>query len=156
MQDRITKPSHAGQSTLAKTQATAQQPVTGTASDGNSATLYADSRGHFFTHIQVRGIAVKVLVDTGASLVALSTEDAAKIGFRASASDRKAQFNTANGRVTASLVRLPEVRLQNITVFDVEAAIMPPGAMQGTLLGMSFMRKLASFESRGPSMVMRK
>jgi aspartyl protease family protein len=122
----------------------------------NSATLYADSRGHFFTHVQVSGTPVKVLVDTGASLVALSFEDAAKIGLRPSPSDRKAQFNTANGVVTASLVRLSEVRLQGITVFDVEAAIMPRGAMNGTLLGMSFMKKLSSFESRGVSMVMRK
>jgi aspartyl protease family protein len=123
---------------------------------GNTAMLYADPRGHFFADIQVRGIPIKTMVDTGASLVALSTEDAAKIGFKANPSDRKAQFNTANGVVTASLVRLPEVRLQGLTVYDVDAAIMPPGAMSGTLLGMSFMKKLSSFESRGSSMVMRK
>ncbi len=125
-------------------------------SAGNTAMLYADPRGHFFADIQVRGIHIKTMVDTGASLIAMSTEDAAKIGFRANPSDRKAQFNTANGVVTASLVQLPEVRLQGLTVFDVEAAIMPPGAMNGTLLGMSFMKKLSSFESRGTSMVMRK
>ena len=123
---------------------------------GNTAMLYADPRGHFFADIQVRGVPVRTLVDTGASLVAMSTEDAAKIGLRAQPGDKKAQFNTANGQVTASLVRLPEIRLQGIMVFDVEAAIMPPGAMQGTLLGMSFMKKLASFESRGTSLVMRK
>lgn len=123
---------------------------------GNTAMLYADPRGHFFADIQVRGIPIKTMVDTGASVIAMSTEDAAKIGLRANPSDRKAQFNTANGIVTASLVKLPEVRLQGLTVFDVEAAIMPPGAMHGTLLGMSFMKKLASFESRGTSMVMRK
>lgn len=123
---------------------------------GNTAMLYADSRGHFFADIQVRGVPVRTLVDTGASLVAMSTEDAARVGLRAQPGDRQAQFNTANGLVTASLVRLPEIRLQGIMVFDVEAAIMPPGAMQGTLLGMSFMKKLASFESRGTSLVMRK
>jgi aspartyl protease family protein len=123
---------------------------------GNTAMIYSDPRGHFYADIQVRGIPIRTMVDTGASLVALSTEDAAKIGLRANPSDRKAQFNTANGVVTASLVQLPEVRLQGLTVFDVEAAIMPPGAMSGTLLGMSFMKKLASFESRGSSMVMRK
>jgi aspartyl protease family protein len=123
---------------------------------GNSATLFADSRGHFYADIQIRGAPLKVLVDTGASLVAMSFEDAAKIGVRSSPSDRKAQFNTANGIVTATLVRVPEIRLQGITVFDVEAAIMPQGVMKGTLLGMSFMKKLSSFESRGVSMIMRK
>jgi aspartyl protease family protein len=156
LRDHLMKPPPAGQATLPKAQASAFQSGTAPPSGGNTATLYADSRGHFITHVQVRGIPVKVLVDTGASLVALSTEDAARIGLRAGPGDRKAEFSTANGQITASLVRLPEVRLQNITVFDVEAAIMPPGAMQGTLLGMSFMRKLASFESHGTSMVMRK
>jgi aspartyl protease family protein len=132
------------------------QSVAPAQSQGNTAMLYADPRGHFFADIQVRGVPVRTLVDTGASLVAMSTEDAAKVGLRAQPGDKQAQFNTANGMVTASLVRLPEVRLQGIMVFDVEAAIMPPGAMQGTLLGMSFMKKLASFESRGTSLVMRK
>jgi aspartyl protease family protein len=123
---------------------------------GNVATLYSDARGHFLADVQIGGVPIKVLVDTGATLVALSAEDANKIGVRSSPSDRKARFNTANGIVTASLVRLPEIRLQGITIFDVEAAVMPTGALKGTLLGMSFMKKLASFESRGVSMVMRK
>ncbi len=123
---------------------------------GNTALLYADARGHFSADIYVRGIPVRTLVDTGATLVSFSEEDAAKIGLRAEPSQRKAPFQTANGVVTASIVRIPEIRLQGISVYDVEAAIMPRGAMQGTLLGMSFMKKLASYESRGTSMVLRK
>jgi len=123
---------------------------------GNTALLYADARGHFFADVTVRGIPIRTLVDTGASVVSFSAEDAAKIGLREEAGQRKAQFHTANGIVTASMVKVPEMRLQGITVFDVEAAILPRGAMQGTLLGMSFMRKLQSYESRGTSMVMRK
>jgi aspartyl protease family protein len=128
------------------------QPAAG----GNTAMLYADTRGHFHADIQVRGTPIRTLVDTGASLVTFSTEDAAKLGLRADASQRTAQFNTANGLVTAHLVRIPEMRLQGITVYDVDAAILPPGAMKGTLLGMSFMKKLASYESRGTSIVMRR
>jgi clan AA aspartic protease (TIGR02281 family) len=94
--------------------------------------------------------------DTGASVVSFSAEDAAKIGLREETGQRRAQFHTANGVVTASMVRVPEMRLQGIVVHDVEAAIMPRGAMQGTLLGMSFMRKLQSYESRGTSMVLKK
>jgi aspartyl protease family protein len=123
---------------------------------GNTAMLYADPRGHFFADVQVRGIPIRALVDTGASVVSFSTEDAAKFGLRPDASQPKRPFGTANGTVVASIVRIPEIRLQGITVFDVEAAIMPPGAMKGTLLGMSFMKKLQSYESRGSSMVMRK
>ena len=123
---------------------------------GNTAILYADPRGHFVADIQVRGIPIRALVDTGATLVSFSAEDAAKFGLRAEPNQRQAQFSTANGIVSASLTRVPEMRLQGITVYDVEAAIMPPGAMQGTLLGMSFMKKLLSYESRGTSMVLRK
>ncbi len=123
---------------------------------GNTALLYADARGHFSADIYIRGIPIRSLVDTGATLVSFSEEDAAKIGLRADSTQRKAPFQTANGIVTASLIRIPEIRLQGITVYDVEAAIMPRGAMQGTLLGMSFMKKLASYESRGTSMVLKK
>jgi aspartyl protease family protein len=141
-----------GKSVVAMAQpATAAQP-----SGGNTAMLYADQRGHFFADVYVRGIPVRTMVDTGASVVSFSAEDAAKIGLREEAGQRKAQFHTANGIVTASMVRVPEMRLQGITVFDVEAAILPRGAMQGTLLGMSFMRKLQSYESRGTSMVLRR
>jgi len=131
--------------------ATAAQPA-----GGNTAMLYADTRGHFFAEIYVRGIPVRTMVDTGASVVSFSAEDAAKIGLREETGQRRAPFSTANGVVTASMVRVPEMRLQGIVVHDVEAAIMPRGAMQGTLLGMSFMRKLQSYESRGTSMVLKK
>ena len=143
----------AERSSMSQRTMTSPQPAN---TSGNFATLYADARGHFIADVQIGGVPVKVLVDTGATLVALSAEDASKIGVRPSSNDRKARFNTANGIVTASLVRLPEIRLQGITIFDVEAAVMPVGALKGTLLGMSFMNKLASFESRGVSMVMRR
>jgi aspartyl protease family protein len=132
------------------------QPAAAAPAGGNTAMLYADTRGHFHADIYIRGIPVRTLVDTGASLVSFSTEDAAKFGLRDEPNQKKAQFNTANGLVTASIVRIPEMRLQGITVYDVEAAIMPKGAMSGTLLGMSFMKKLQSYESRGSSMVLRK
>ena len=141
---------------VAAISAPAAQKAQPTPAPGNSALLYADARGHFAADLYVRGIPIRALVDTGATLVSFSEEDAAKIGLRADSSQRKAQFQTANGTVTASILRVPEMRLQGITVYDVEAAIMPKGAMSGTLLGMSFMKKLASYESRGTSMVLRK
>ncbi len=123
--------------------------------EGNTAVLHADSRGHFMADLQIRGIVIRSLIDTGASVLSFSAEDAARFGLRANASQEKRRFQTANGIVTASIVRIPEVRLQGITVYDVEASIMPPGVMNGTLLGMSFLKKLRSYESRGASMVLR-
>jgi aspartyl protease family protein len=122
---------------------------------GNIAYLYAQPNGHFMAELQVRGTTIRTMVDTGASVIALSYEDAEKIGRRPLPNDRTARFNTANGTVIAHLVRLQEVRLQGITLYDVDAAIMPKGAMNGTLLGMSFMRRLSGVETRGATMIMR-
>jgi aspartyl protease family protein len=136
----------------------APPPVSAVASQaqqGSTAVLHADSRGHFMADLQIRGVVIRALVDTGASVLAFSAEDAARFGLKAEASHPKRMFQTANGVVTASLVRIPEVRLQGITLYDVEASIMPPGALKGTLLGMSFLKKLRSYESRGASMVLR-
>ncbi len=140
----------------ARSPAAVVQPAAAAPAGGNTAMLYADTRGHFYADIYIRGIPIRTLVDTGASLVSFSAEDAAKFGLREEASQKRAQFNTANGIVTAAIVRVPEMRLQGITVYDVEASIMPPGSMKGTLLGMSFMKKLQSYESRGTSMVLKK
>ena len=142
---------------VAQPTATASRPVVQASSpSSNTAMLYADPRGHFFADVAMRGVPIRTLVDTGASLVALSAEDATKLGLRAAPGDRKARFSTANGMIEATLVRIPDMRLQGITLYDVEAAIMPPGATKITLLGMSFMQKLTSFESRGTSMTLRK
>jgi len=141
---------------LAPVAASAAKPGAPAPAGGNTAILYADMNGHFAADLQVRGIPIRALVDTGATLVSFSAEDAAKFGLREEQGQRKARFNTANGMVMASLVKIPEMRLQGITVYDVEAAIMPRGALQGTLLGMSFMKKLQGYESRGTSMVLRK
>lgn len=151
LRERGSLPAPAAHAASAAAKAPAAAPI-----GGNTAVLYADLSGHFFADIQVRGIPVRALVDTGASVVSFSAEDAAKFGLRAEPNQRRAQFSTANGVVTASMVRVPEIRLQGIRVSDVEAAIMPPGTMSGTLLGMSFMKKLQSYESRGTSMVLRR
>jgi aspartyl protease family protein len=122
---------------------------------GSEVYLTADARGHYVTRIDVNGRGIAALVDTGASVVAMSFEDAEAAGVYPAPGDRKARFNTANGVVEASVKLLHQVRIENIVVYDVEAAIMPPGAMRGTLLGMSFLRRLSAFESRGGTLVLK-
>jgi aspartyl protease family protein len=112
------------------------------------ARVFADRRGHFMADLQINGVFVKGMIDTGATMIALPFEESAKIGRRPRPEDRTAIFNTANGQVKGHIVRLMDVRLQGVTVHDVEAAIMPPGALSGTLIGMSFMKKARGFESR--------
>lgn len=117
--------------------------------------LQADRRGHFATDLGVNNQFVKALVDTGASVVAFSHEDALKAGIRPKPGDYTVRMQTANGIVHAAKARIPEMRLQGIVVRDVEATIMPPGALNITLLGMSFLKRLKSFEMNGNTLVLR-
>lgn len=117
--------------------------------------LRADSRGHFETDILVQNQFVTALVDTGASVVAFSHEDARKVGILPPRSEYTVRMQTANGMVMGARVRIAELRLQGITVRDVEATIMPPGALPITLLGMSFLKRLSSFEMNGNTLLLK-
>jgi aspartyl protease family protein len=133
--------------------AAAQQPSSG--GQRGMVILEADRRGHYQANLLINGSVVEALVDTGASVVAMSAEDAKRANIQPGSDARKAQFRTANGIITATIVNIPEVRLQGVTLRNVEASIMPPGAMSGTLLGMSFLKKLDSFEIKGNTLVLR-
>lgn len=105
--------------------------------------LLADRNGHFISMARINKLPVEVMVDTGASIVALSAETAAKAGLKADPNARAMRIGTANGAVAALPVRIPEVRIGELVVTNVDAVILPPGALQGhTLLGMSFLKKV--------------
>jgi len=116
------------------------------ASAGRSLTVSADLAGHFVVHPALNGQRVRMLVDTGASSVALSHEDAARLGIWVEPRDFRGRSSTANGVVQTALVRIKEIRLGDITVRDVDAIVLPPRALGVSLLGMSFLRRLDSFE----------
>lgn len=126
------------------------------AGGANTVALRADRLGHFQSDIQVNGQFVKALVDTGASVVAMSFEDARKAGILPPKGDFVIGMQTANGVVRAARARIPELRLQSITVHDVEAVVLPQGAINGTLLGMSFLKRLSSFEMNGNTLILKK
>lgn len=104
--------------------------------------LTADQRGHFETEVRLNGRGANVLVDTGATLVALTYEDAVAAGLSVGAADFRYYAQTANGRARFAKVRIDEVRLGDIVVRDVDASVAEPGRLHVTLLGMSFLGKL--------------
>jgi aspartyl protease family protein len=113
----------------------------------NAATaLKAGQNGHFIVKAEINGRNVKVLVDTGASAVALSYEDAKDIGLHPGNLDYNVPVSTANGVVRAAGVLLDKVEIDGVRVSDVQGLVMPEGAMRGSLLGMSFLSKLQSFK----------
>ena len=111
--------------------------------------LKADSSGHYFAKADVNGTTIAVMVDTGASGVALSYEDAEKVGLRPHGLDYDTPISTANGIVKAARVKLKRVEVDNVRVRDVEGVVLPEGALRGSLLGMSFLGRLSSFRIEG-------
>ena len=116
------------------------------AQKGAILTVSADLAGHFVLHPFVDGRRVRMLVDTGASVVALSREDAAAAGIRVRQEHFTRRLATANGTVEAAPVRIAEIRLGDIVVRNVEAVVLPEGRLDTSLLGMSFLRRLGGFE----------
>jgi aspartyl protease family protein len=117
-----------------------QQHVSASAGTSPAVTLNADTRGHFVVEGQINGGAVRFIVDTGATLVSLSSADAQRLGIdyrRGVASF----MGTASGVVAAWQVKLDTVRVGDITLNNVDAAVIDNPAMPA-LLGMSFLNRM--------------
>ncbi|HMO29215.1 TIGR02281 family clan AA aspartic protease [Enterovirga sp.] len=112
-------------------------------------TIAGDRRGHFAVEGRVEGTPVPLMVDTGASLVVLREEDAERIGIHLRRSDFTGRSRTANGTGTYAPVTLRRLSVGGIEIRDVEAAIVPRGRLGVNLLGMSFLRRLRSFDISG-------
>ena len=106
----------------------------------------ADRRGHFSLTATVNGAPIRVVVDTGASLVALTLDDARAAGIGRSELLFNQVTQTANGRVRFAPVMLREVRIEQLSIENVPAAVIEN--LDQSLLGMSFLKRLKSFEMR--------
>lgn len=102
-----------------------------------------DRFGQFQTSVEIDGESLPVLVDTGATFVALRAEDAERIGIRPQPADFRYGVETANGRTSVAKVQLASVRLGGIEVHDVAALVGRRGQLGQTLLGMSFLSRLS-------------
>lgn len=109
------------------------------AGGGSQIVLTAQSGGHFFSDGAINGRAVRFLVDTGATNVSMSQAEAQRIGLDASKGQRGLS-NTANGVVEVRRVPLDSVRVGDVTVYNVDATIVP-SPMAFVLLGNSFLSR---------------
>jgi len=108
--------------------------------------LKADSRGHFIVQAEINGRDIWVMVDTGATAVALSYEDAKEAGLRPGSLDFNIPITTANGVGMAARVKLDRVEIDGVRVYDVDGMVLPEGALRGSLLGMSYLSRLRGFK----------
>jgi aspartyl protease family protein len=106
---------------------------------GNRIVLSAGSGGHFVTQGSINGKSVSFIVDTGATHVALSQNVAEQIGL-SYRNGQRTVGQTANGPTVAYRVMLDSVRIGDVMVYNVDAAVLPAG-MEQVLLGNSFLTR---------------
>jgi aspartyl protease family protein len=111
--------------------------------------------GHFVARASINGATLPMLVDTGASTVVLRQADAQKIGIDTDRLKYTVPVQTANGTSYAAQVRLKSFSVGAITFNEVEALVSKPGALRDSLLGMSFLNRLRSYEFSGDFLTMR-
>jgi aspartyl protease family protein len=124
----------------------------GAASEGSGSqiVLNATSGGHFVSSGSINGKAVRFMVDTGATFISISQQEADRIGLNYRAGTR-GYSQTANGPVPIYRTTLDSVRVGDVQVFSVDAIVMP-APMDMVLLGNSF---LSRFQMRRDNDVMR-
>ncbi len=157
--DPAQPPSAPATSKVAMTQASA--PANETSPHENSRAMQehripAAPDGHYITSAEINGWPMPhMLIDTGATYVALSYEDAANIGIYPGPGDYKYKTRTANGAAHVASVSLREVRLGDIVVDNVQAVVAERGALDVSLLGMSFLSRLSRVEAVDGALILR-
>lgn len=115
--------------------------------------LTADARGHFLANGAINGVAVRFVVDTGATLVSLGASDARRVGLDFNRGE-KGYSQTANGQALVSRFKLDSVRIGDVTLYGVDA-LVHQSEMPVVLLGMSFLNRMQMLRD-GPTMTLKK
>lgn len=117
--------------------------------------LHKSLGGHFETTVAMGAVEVPVLIDTGASSVALRFEDAVRIGISPDDLVYSASVYTANGRANAAPVLIPEIRLGAIVRTNIRGVVLEEGKLDQTLLGMSYLSSLSSLQMQSDELRLR-
>jgi aspartyl protease family protein len=118
-------------------------------SNSRSFALSRGNGGHFWVDARIDGRRLEMVVDTGATQIALRASDAARLGIHPAARDYNVKVATANGMTRAALVQLRAVELGDIVVRDLPALVHPDETLAVNLLGMSFLSRLRWTYERG-------
>ena len=111
--------------------------------------------GEFSVSAQVNGAHIPMALDTGASAVVLTQEAAKAAGLPLEVLSYTVNVDTANGRTRAAAVTLDKIGIGGIVERSVPALIAQPGQLRTSLLGMTFLNRLESWEVRGEKLIMR-
>lgn len=121
----------------------------------HSVRLRIRDTGQFIARAEVNGAGIDLLVDTGASSVILKHADAEKAGIDTSVLAFTTPVKTANGTAFAAPVRIRSIAIGPVRLDGIEALVAKPGSVNESLLGMTFLRRLRSYDLAGDFLTLR-
>ena len=124
-------------------------------SHGRTVEIGRASDGDFGVAAQINGARITMVLDTGASSVVLTRDDAKAAGLPLEVLNYTVNIDTANGRTRAAPVTLDRVAIGDLEERSVEALVAQPGQLKTSLLGMSFLNRLQSWEVSGDRLLLR-
>lgn len=113
---------------------------------GRKVRIAADQYGHFNADFRLNGRNVDAMIDTGATLVAMNRSTARRVGIKVMPADFKYKVRTANGETRAAGVTVAKLQIGRILIENVEAVVLDDDALDGTLIGVSFLKRLAKYQ----------
>jgi len=122
--------------------------------EGGNVELRAASDGHFQADAHINGTQVRLLVDTGATTLALAPQDAERVGYDLNALSFDRPVNTANGRTYVAYVMVDSMSIGSIHLEDIAATVHRDG-LDISLLGMNVLDRLSGFERQGDKLLLR-
>lgn len=124
-----------------------------TEATGDAASVSKASDGHYWAEAEVNGTRVRFLVDTGATAVALTAQDAERLGFSTKDLNYTYSVTTATGQARAAAVKLASVSIAGARVNDVDALVIEKG-LETSLLGMTYLGRLSRFEATRSALIL--
>jgi aspartyl protease family protein len=118
-----------------------------------SKAILKSSDGHFWADGEVNGHTVRFLVDTGATAVALTPEDAQRLGIDPADLHYGYKVVTAGGQIRAASVRLASITVAGARLDNVDALVIEKG-LDTSLLGMTYLGRLSRFEATRGALVL--
>jgi aspartyl protease family protein len=122
--------------------------------DGDAVVIMRSGNGHFGVRAEVNDESMSLLVDTGASYVTLTEDDAADIGIDVASLSFSVPIRTANGTIHAARTAVDRIVIGPIERRDVPALVAPGHALDQSLLGLSFLDTLNDYTIRGNRLVL--
>jgi len=116
-------------------------------------TLEREGNGHFYTHAKVNGELMRFIVDTGASVVALTVEDAERLGIPVNPATFEVVGEGASGPIRGKDVMLDSVDIDGKRVTNVRAVVLEGSRL--SLLGQSYLSRMGEVQMKGDYMVLK-